>query len=61
MREISNFQQTTNLDEKSGFFNVIMGAYDGAEVCLNFLEFLYFISSDANTIKTVQYYIEMTA
>ena len=47
------------IKKESGLFDVMMGAYDGAEV-VNLLEFLYFISSHAYTTRTTQVYTEMT-
>ena len=39
------------IKKESGLFDVMMGAYDGAEV-VNLLGFLYFISSHAYTTRT---------
>ena len=47
---LSNKQQIW-IKKESGLFDVMMGAYDGAEV-VNLLEFLYFISSHAYTTRT---------
>ena len=43
---MSTFQQITNLDQKSGLFDVAMGAYDGAEVCQLVRTFLLYQLSD---------------
>ena len=44
--------QPTLIMKEIGLFDVMMGAYDGAEV-LNLLEYLYVINSHANTTKTI--------